>query len=69
MKLHQPSISSAAQNGDPALVSKTVGEVEKWHVELVGIRIFLFFFTFGKAFRTVLLLQFCSRVMEGVLLD
>lgn len=66
MKLHQPSISSAAQNGDPALVSKTVGEVEKWHVELVGIRIF---FTFGKAFGTVLLLQFCSRVMEGVLLD
>lgn len=39
LKLHQPSISSAAQNGDPALVSKTVGEVEKWHVELEKLKL------------------------------
>ncbi|XP_031448567.1 serologically defined colon cancer antigen 8 isoform X2 [Phasianus colchicus] len=39
LKLHQPSISSSAYNRDPALVSKTVGEVEKWHVELEKLKL------------------------------
>ncbi|XP_052551663.1 serologically defined colon cancer antigen 8 isoform X2 [Tympanuchus pallidicinctus] len=39
LKLHQPSMSSSAYNRDPALVSKTVGEVEKWHVELEKLKL------------------------------
>lgn len=63
LKLRQPSKSSSAYNRDPALVSKTVGEVEKWHVELVGIRIF---FLLLEKDSVLLLLQFCNRFMEGV---
>ncbi|XP_042667512.1 serologically defined colon cancer antigen 8 isoform X2 [Centrocercus urophasianus] len=39
VKLHQPSISSSAYNRDPALITKTVGEVEKWHVELEKLKL------------------------------
>ncbi|XP_010705139.1 serologically defined colon cancer antigen 8 homolog isoform X2 [Meleagris gallopavo] len=39
LKLRQPSKSSSAYNRDPALVSKTVGEVEKWHVELEKLKL------------------------------
>ncbi|OXB80319.1 UNVERIFIED_CONTAM: hypothetical protein H355_013717 [Colinus virginianus] len=34
LKLNQPFTSSSAHSRDPALVSKTVGEVDKCHVEL-----------------------------------
>lgn len=37
--LHQPVTSSAADNKNPALVTASVGEIEKWHIELVGISI------------------------------
>ncbi|XP_021248051.1 serologically defined colon cancer antigen 8 isoform X2 [Numida meleagris] len=39
LKLHQPFTSSSAHNRDPSLVSKTVGEVEKWHVELEKLKL------------------------------
>ncbi|XP_068532451.1 serologically defined colon cancer antigen 8 isoform X6 [Anas acuta] len=37
--LHQPVTSSAAENKNPALVTASVGEIEKWHVELEKLKL------------------------------
>uniref|UniRef100_A0A8B9DXI4 Serologically defined colon cancer antigen 8 n=1 Tax=Anser cygnoides TaxID=8845 RepID=A0A8B9DXI4_ANSCY len=46
--LHQPVTSSAADNKNPALVTASVGEIEKWHIELVGISILYLWKNFQK---------------------
>lgn len=35
--MHRPVTSSPARNKDQASVKAAVEEIEKWHVELVGI--------------------------------
>nr|XP_038033200.1 serologically defined colon cancer antigen 8 isoform X3 [Anas platyrhynchos] len=37
--LHQPVTSSAAENKNPTLVTASVGEIEKWHVELEKLKL------------------------------
>ncbi|XP_066850027.1 serologically defined colon cancer antigen 8 isoform X1 [Anser cygnoides] len=37
--LHQPVTSSAADNKNPALVTASVGEIEKWHIELEKLKL------------------------------
>uniref|UniRef100_A0A8C3GJG4 Serologically defined colon cancer antigen 8 n=1 Tax=Cairina moschata TaxID=8855 RepID=A0A8C3GJG4_CAIMO len=37
--LHQPVTSAAADNKNPALVTASVGEIEKWHVELEKLKL------------------------------
>ncbi|NXL88152.1 SDCG8 protein, partial [Alectura lathami] len=37
--LHQPVTSSSARDKDPAVLAGTVGEIEKWHVELEKLKL------------------------------